>query len=242
MERKTFFIWVAFIIVFLIAIRIFSSPTNEVLLGIDVGIDTTDEHLEFILSTLDQYDAKATFFVPGIYALNNTQMIQQIAQDHEIACRTMTMPRMAQLNQSAIKTELERCRDVLHNITQKDIVGFRAPGNIIDEQTFAVLEELGYWYDASIYENYGWFYPQPTIKEIPVSSFVLLPLSDRWLARRLLMGDLAYFLIKRDRDDVVSISIDPKIVHQHRGAFQYLLYEYADEKAQFKTHMESLDD
>ena len=56
--------------------------------------------------------------------------------------------------------------------------GFRAPYNKIDKETFDLLKEYNFSYDATLIENLPLNYPEPTLAEIKISSIYKLPLID----------------------------------------------------------------
>ncbi len=204
------------------------------LLSFDIGNETTEEQLLFVTTTLDQYGANATFFATGTFIEEHPALIRDLAARFEVACRSMTAPRLPEVNETRLRDELVGCKEALERVRGEDVtgrLGFRAPHNLVDERTFALLPELGYAYDASAYENLGLFFPPPTLPEQGVSSFGPVPIP--WLFT---LGDLGYFLARQDEDEVVSVAFDPERVASHRGAFQYLVSSYADSGAEFLTH------
>ncbi|MBR9692671.1 polysaccharide deacetylase family protein [Candidatus Woesearchaeota archaeon] len=242
MERYTFFIWSVAIIIVIFIMFLFITPVEEVLLSFDVEPLNTEGEIRFILSTLDQYDAKATFFVTGDFAKNHSALTKELAWNYEVACHTMTHPRIPEINETQLRWELEECKRVIEDITNKTVRGFRAPYNLIDERTHALLPELGYDYDASGYEHLGWFYPPPTVKEVEISTLVFLPMQDYVLAHLLHLGDFGFFLMRLDKDKQISIDFHPHHIDNSRGAFQYLVGSYADDEVRFMTNAEAADE
>ncbi len=71
-----------------------------------------------ILNILDKFNIKATFYITANYALQNGDLIKNIAEKHEIASHGY--------NHSDFKTEnLIKSKKILEKISQKSIYGFR---------------------------------------------------------------------------------------------------------------------
>ncbi len=236
MNRLTVLAWVAAIVALVALVVSMAVPTRTVLLSFDVTNESADD-LAFITTTLAQYNATATFFLPGQWAERHPELVQALAERYEVACRTMTLPRLPEINDSQVAWELSACKRILENLTGQPVAGFRAPYGLLDERAAALLPELGYAYDASATENYAWFTPTPGVPELAVSS--LGPFPHALLAA---LGDMGYFLMRQDSDDQVSLSFEPWSVQRHRGAFQYLIGSYADAHVVFLEHRHALPD
>lgn len=237
-HRLTLLLWILLLVALFLVVNHFDEPVERVLFSVDVPPNGSVTGVEFILDGLAEYNATATFFLAGDFALAEPALVRRIAERHEVACFTMTAPRLPEINETRLQWEVSRCKETLENLTGQPVHGFRAPYGLVDKRTHPLLQRYGYAYDASVVENYGWFSPPPMIAEMPVSSLGPLPLHDTVAAG--LLGDLGYFLMRRDRDATVSLTFDPGLVYEHRGAFQYLLYSYADDGVPFVTHREAI--
>jgi len=229
-------LWIVAIVALVLLVSRIGEPTREVLLSFDVEPVDSPESIDFVTSTLDQYHANATFFVTGDYAEQHPNVVRNLAAKYEVACHTMTHPHLPEINDSALEWELTACKALLENLTNASVLGFRAPYNLIDERTFLLLKRLNYTYDASVFENLGWFYPRPNMTEIATSSLWLIPLEDYPLVDVAHLGDFGYFLMRQDRDEREAFDLHPNIVYAHRGAFQYLVSSYADDDVAFLTY------
>lgn len=239
MKRTTFFLILVLVFAVIFLLSYFNEPVQEVLFSFDVEPVDTPEMVSFITSTLDQYGANATFFVTGEFAQQHPRLVRDLAKRYEVACHTMTHPRLPEINSSQLRWELATCKELLENLTNTTIVGFRAPYNLIDERSFALLKALNYSYDASTFENLGWFYPPPNMTELPTNMLGPLPLEDYPLVYVLRLGDFAFFLFREDHDARVNLDLHPRFVYQYRGAFQYLISSYADDGVRFLTYREA---
>ncbi len=240
MERLTVLSWLGVVVIIIFAILYLNEPVEEVLLSFDTELADDPETVEYVLGVLDEHDARATFFFTGEFALRYPELTREISAAHEVACHTMTHPRLAEVNETQLWWELGECKRVVENITNTTVLGFRAPYNLVDERTFVFLPELEYVYDASTFENFGWFYPKPSVHEIPISALGPLPLEDHPLIITLKLGDFAFFLMRMDKDSRVSLVFHPRNVFARQGAFEYLVSRYADDDVAFVAHQDVL--
>jgi polysaccharide deacetylase family protein (PEP-CTERM system associated) len=116
-----------------------------------------------ILQLLSEYQTKATFFILGWVAQRDRRLVQQIAeQGHEVASHGMSHRMLNCMTPDEFKQELIESRDVLEDISQKPVLGFRAPTFSLTRRTawaIDVLTDTGYAYDSSIFpirhDRYG---------------------------------------------------------------------------------------
>ncbi len=132
---------------------------------------------------------KITFFVTGIVAKQNPDLIKQIHKDgHEISCHYYFHDNICDSNRKDFAFNLDLAIKVIENITGEKPLGFRAPNFAIDHHNTWAYEELSkrFLYDSSyrtssnisdltsqknfIYENHKlnefFIYEMPTIKKI----------------------------------------------------------------------------
>ncbi len=116
-----------------------------------------------LLELCARHQTKATFFILGWIAERHPQLIKEIAaQGHEIGCHGSEHQLI--YNQSA--TEFRECvrksKRILEDISQQQVLGFRAPTFSITEKSLWALDilmEEGFIYDSSIFpikhDRYG---------------------------------------------------------------------------------------
>ena len=143
-----------------------------------------------VLEAYDQRGIKATFFVLGLAAEQAPGLIREIHEaGHEVQSHGYGHELIHTLSVEEFRTDVERSKKLLENITGKEICGYRAPAFTITLQTLwalDVLVEAGYKYDSSVFpvltKRYGIdgapYYPHvlktPSgyeIKEFPVASY-----------------------------------------------------------------------
>lgn len=119
-------------------------------------IDLIGPPTEILLSLLNKYNTKATFFIVGEVARNNPDLIRKIYKlGHEIAIHGFTHSRLCDIGPEGLRHELLECKDILHNISGEiEIKGFRAPSFSLNHNTnwaIDILKELQIKYDSSLF-------------------------------------------------------------------------------------------
>ena len=143
-----------------------------------------------ILSLLEKYKTKATFFVIGRMAKENPEMVRRLlAEGHEIASHGYSHRLLNDLSKREIEKEIALSQEQLQKITKRPILGFRAPLNAPPNDLglyFGLLKKYGFKYDSSIYPTrVGVFsgnknFPDRIVEvdkgffEIPLSCFSIL--------------------------------------------------------------------
>jgi len=120
-----------------------ASEARQIALTFDDGpsIRNTEE----ILAILKEYDIRATFFVIGENAEAEPERIRKIHEaGHEIGNHTYTHAYISKIEKEALREEILKTENVLKEITGEAPCVFRPPGGDYDEESLAVLEEMGY--------------------------------------------------------------------------------------------------
>ncbi|MDD2715823.1 MAG: polysaccharide deacetylase family protein [Candidatus Wallbacteria bacterium] len=117
---------------------------------------------ETVLAILDQYKARATFFVLGEIAELEPGLIRRIsAEGHEIASHGYQHELLYQLPLPEAVSQIERSKKMLEDLTGKPVHGFRAPSWSILPGNIRLLDELktmGFTYDSSLFPARTWLY------------------------------------------------------------------------------------
>jgi polysaccharide deacetylase family protein (PEP-CTERM system associated) len=117
----------------------------------------------WLLDTLARRDLRATFFIVGELARQNSAMVRAIhAAGHEVACHGWDHQRIHRMTPALFREDVRRNKDVLEQIVGEAVAGYRAPTfSIVRHTAWAldVLAEIGLLYDSSIYpvvhDRYG---------------------------------------------------------------------------------------
>lgn len=109
---------------------------------------------ERILSLLQEFEIKATFFVLGCVAEAVPGLVEQIAGGgHEIASHGWSHALLHDLTPEQFRRELEQTEELLQVLSGERPVGFRAPQWSVSRRTpwvHGILAERGYRYDSSL--------------------------------------------------------------------------------------------
>ena len=114
-----------------------------------------------ILDILDEYDAKATFFLVGIWVEKYPELVQEIARrGHEIGNHSDTHAHFTQISESQIRTELADCTNLIEDLTGQKVTLFRPPYGDYNSKVVSVCRDAGYevvqWsVDSLDWKNYG---------------------------------------------------------------------------------------
>lgn len=141
-----------------------------------------DRYLKLILDTLDENNAKATFFCLGKMATDFPEVIKLIAnKGHEVGCHSDEHLWLTKMTPAQVRKDTHNAINTLEDVCGKKIRSYRAPAFSIGENNKWVIEILaseGVERDASIFpaqRDFGGFASFPTDTPIQVSynGFVL---------------------------------------------------------------------
>ena len=98
-----------------------------------------------ILDLLDQYGAKATFFLVGIWVDKYPELVKEIAErGHEIGNHSNSHAHFTQISDSKIHAELDACSDKIEALTGTRPTLFRPPYGDYDSKVITVVRDEGY--------------------------------------------------------------------------------------------------
>lgn len=145
-----------------------------------------------LLDDLDSWGTIGTFFVVGDVARSHPDLVARVAaRGHEIALHGSRHVALHELGEAVFRTELVEAQDLLSQIAQQPITGFRAPiFSLVPDSAWApsVLGEHGFTYSSSVLPArnplYGWpgaprdpFLWPDGLVELPCPVFGFGPLS-----------------------------------------------------------------
>jgi polysaccharide deacetylase family protein (PEP-CTERM system associated) len=146
-----------------------------------------------LLDLFDEFHVKGTFFVLGWVAERYPQLVKKIhEQGHEIASHGYSHQLIYTQSPEVFKKETIKSKQILEDIIQEPVVGYRAASYSITEKSkwaIDILVEAGFKYDSSIFpvkhDRYGMSaaprYPYihetekgNKITEFPLSTFKIM--------------------------------------------------------------------
>ena len=116
-----------------------------------------------LLDLFDRYETKGTFFVLGCVAEREPGLVREIAgRGHEIACHGYSHRLIYDQTPEVFRSETQRAKNLLEDLAQVPVNGYRAASYSITERSLWALDilcELGFVYDSSIFpvrhDRYG---------------------------------------------------------------------------------------
>jgi len=127
-------------------------PSIEHWSGLESRIE---RNLEKLLTLLDSFSVKCTFFWLGWVAERHKGLVRKCHKaGHEIACHGFAHVLAHEVGEQAFRKDISRSKAILEDIVGEPVRGFRAPGFGITNNTawaFDAIRETGYQYDASIF-------------------------------------------------------------------------------------------
>src|SRR5699024_1621016 len=101
-----------------------------------------EEGTEEILQSLDEYDAKATFFMLSQSVEKYPELVKKVAdQGHEIANHSITHPDLTTVDEGQAKEEIETSKETITDITGKEPTLFRPPYGSYSETVTDIAAE-----------------------------------------------------------------------------------------------------
>lgn len=124
-----------------------------------------------VLDILDEYRAKATFFVLGWEAEQRLRLVQEIARrGHEIASHGYRHRLVYSMTPAECRDDILLSKLLLEDITGAPVLGFRAASySIVARSTWCldILIDLGFQYDSSIFPIHHDRYGMPAAARFP---------------------------------------------------------------------------
>lgn len=102
------------------------------------------EQVYEMLDILEEYNAKATFFIGGCWADDNVDCVKAIAaKGHEIGSHGYFHKDCTKLTESRLREEISTSVSFLQTATETPVTLFAPPSGAYDEKTIKVSKDLG---------------------------------------------------------------------------------------------------
>jgi len=145
--------------------------------------------IENLLAFFSRFNIRATFFfvAQDLEIKTNADLIKYIiAEGHEIASHSYSHPQGFRLLSEREKAdELRISKKIIEDVSGQDIIGFRAPGWNISDDTLPILRKLGFRYDSSVF---------PASISILLKALNYYAMRKRDLLTRTTLGEFYYLL------------------------------------------------
>jgi polysaccharide deacetylase family protein (PEP-CTERM system associated) len=130
--------------------------------NLEPGVDRDDwesydsrvvDNTERLLELFDEYDVRATFFVLGWVAERHPDLVVEIERcGHEVGSHGYGHELLYDLDRTAVVEDLRRTHELLTELVDSPVRGYRAPSFSITDVAIDVLDELDYDYDSSLFD------------------------------------------------------------------------------------------
>ncbi len=140
---------------------------------------------------------RATFFILGWIAEKCPDLVREVVlRGHEVASHGYWHHPCYAQSPSELLEDLQASKRILEEISQRQVVGYRAPSFSISDEVVALVKEAGYLYDSS-YNSYGGHgrygsmsLPEPEDGPLPLYAlpgpFYEIPLSNLYIGKTII--------------------------------------------------------
>lgn len=124
---------------------IYSVERTDKVISVTFDASWGGDKTRAILDLLDEYDAKATFFLVGIWVDKYPELVKEIAaRGHEIGNHSDSHAHFTQISDSKIRQELDSCSDKIEALTGTRPTLFRPPYGDYNSKVITVVRDEGY--------------------------------------------------------------------------------------------------
>ncbi|MEW9676666.1 polysaccharide deacetylase family protein [Lentibacillus sp. L22] len=108
-----------------------------------INVSWGTEYIPTILNVLKENNVKATFFIEGKWAKENSDFVKMIAeQGHVIGNHAYNHPDMAHLSKTEMTEQIQKTNDIIKAITGKAPTLFAPPSGSFNDQVVDVADEM----------------------------------------------------------------------------------------------------
>lgn len=125
---------------------IYSVGISEKKIALTFDVNWGQDNTEKILDILDKYNVKATFFIIGAWAEDNTNVVKMIHnRGHEIANHSTKHPDMTKISREKIIKEVEITDAKIMELTSENCNVFRCPSGAYDDNVIETLNDINHY-------------------------------------------------------------------------------------------------
>jgi|SRR5690625_4334068 len=122
---------------------IFRGHPEKQMVSLLINVSWGTEYIPQILKTLDNHDVKATFFIEGKWAKENSELVKMIDDEgHIIGNHSYNHPDMATIANSEKQKQIDQTNHILHSITKKQPIWYAPPSGSYNDEVIRVAHNL----------------------------------------------------------------------------------------------------
>lgn len=124
---------------------IYHGNTSEPRVSLMFNVYWGTEYIIPILDVLDAYQVKTTFFIGGVWAAKNYDLLKEISdRGHELGNHGYLHLDHSKLTQQRNKEEIELTGKLIHSVTGKQTNLFAPPSGAMGSNMFRTCDSMGY--------------------------------------------------------------------------------------------------
>lgn len=118
--------------------------SNQVGLMFIIDDPQLANNLTTIMETLDRAETEATFFFTGTAAINNLELLQNLASKHELGNYGFSNIALNLADKNSIIEEIRLSDALIYSLTKQQMRVFTPPQGLFNKHTIAMANSLGY--------------------------------------------------------------------------------------------------
>ena len=143
-------------------IPIYYVDTTEKVCALSFDAAWGNEQTDTLLTILDEYDVKSTFFLVKQWVDNYPDDVKKIAsRGHDVGNHSATHPHMAQLSEEEQQQEIDACNTAVKELTGACPTLFRAPYGEYDNTVVGTVRDCGMYCVQWNIDSLDWKDPSP---------------------------------------------------------------------------------
>ncbi|WP_270181879.1 polysaccharide deacetylase family protein [Alkalihalobacillus sp. CinArs1] len=143
---------------------VYKGNPNKPMVALMINVAWGEEFLPDMLKHLKKHNVHATFFLDGSWAKKNSDLVRMIHEEgHEIGNHAYSHPDLKQMNDAAIKKELEDTNKVIEAAIDQKPVVFAPPSGSYAYNSVEIAHKLGMQTVLWSVDTVDWKKPSPHV-------------------------------------------------------------------------------
>jgi len=124
---------------------IYQGNTNNKNVSLMINVYWGDEFIKPLLEIISEQNIKCTFFVGGIWALTNEDLLKEIINSgSELANHGYLHKNQDKISEQEIYDEINKTHQIIKNLTGIEMKLFAPPSGAYNDKTISIAKSLGY--------------------------------------------------------------------------------------------------